>query len=157
MSHQLFVEQSIMQSTERHYQSGFGCEFATEALPGALPPGQNSPQKPPYSLYAEQLSGTAFTVPRAVNRRTWLYRMRPAAVHRPFHQIDNGLVRGAPFEEITTSPNQLRWDPFPIRSVPADFIDSLIPVAGNGNSAMQAGMAVHVYAATRSMTDRFFY
>lgn len=69
------------------YQSGFGNEFATEALPGALPYGQNSPQKAPYGLYAEQLSGTAFTAPRAHNRRAWLYRIRPAAVHLPFEAI----------------------------------------------------------------------
>src|SRR5574340_1110537 len=72
------------------YQSGFGNEVATEALAGALPVGQNSPQRCPYGLYAEQLSGTAFTAPRGANRRSWLYRIRPAAVHMPFRRIDNG-------------------------------------------------------------------
>ena len=75
------------------YLSGFGNEFATEALPGALPVGQNSPQRAPYGLYAEQLSGTAFTAPRGANRRSWLYRIRPAAVHRPFARIANGRYR----------------------------------------------------------------
>lgn len=72
------------------YQTGFANEFATEALPGALPVGHNSPQRAPYGLYAEQLSGTAFTAPRHTNRRSWLYRIRPAAMHLPFERIDNG-------------------------------------------------------------------
>src|SRR5437870_8325678 len=93
------------------YQPGFGSELATEALPGALPQGQNSPQRVPYGLYAEQLSGTAFTAPRAVNRRSWVYRMRPAAVHHPFRPMPERLIRSAPFEEVPASPNQLRWDP----------------------------------------------
>ena len=76
------------------YQSGFGNEFATEALPGALPVGRNSPQRAPYGLYAEQLSGTAFTAPRGANRRSWIYRIRPAAVHLPFRRIGNGRDRG---------------------------------------------------------------
>src|SRR6186997_466744 len=70
------------------YMSGFGNEFATEALPGALPVGRNSPQRCPYGLYAEQVSGTAFTAPRADNRRSWLYRIRPAVAHKPFRKID---------------------------------------------------------------------
>src|SRR6266478_9978323 len=89
------------------YQSGFGNEFATEALPGALPIGQNSPQRPPYGLYAEQLSGTAFTAPRGANRRSWLYRIRPAAVHQPFRRIDNGRIESR-FDAVPTPPNQLR-------------------------------------------------
>ena len=64
------------------YQSGFGNEFATEALPGALPVGRNSPQRCPYGLYAEQLSGTSFTAPRADNRRSWLCIRRPC-LHSP--------------------------------------------------------------------------
>jgi len=90
------------------YQSGFGNEFATEALLGALPIGRNSPQRAPYGLYAEQLSGTAFTAPRAANRRSWLYRIRPAAVHRPFARIANGRLTSR-FDEVPTPPNQLRW------------------------------------------------
>ncbi|MDE2359472.1 MAG: homogentisate 1,2-dioxygenase, partial [Betaproteobacteria bacterium] len=92
------------------YVSGFGNEFATEALPGALPVGQNSPQKCPYGLYAEQLSGTAFTAPRGANRRSWLYRIRPGAVHRPFQRIANGRY-ASDFTTVPTPPNQLRWDP----------------------------------------------
>ena len=81
-----------MNDASLQYQSGFGNEFATEALPGALPVGRNSPQRAPYGLYAEQLSGTAFTAPRADNRRSWLYRIRPAAMHRPFVRIADGRI-----------------------------------------------------------------
>src|SRR6478672_4710939 len=100
-------------SRDLGYQTGFGNELATEALPGALPVGQNSPQQVAYGLYAEQLSGTAFTAPRAHNRRSWLYRMRPAAVHQPFRRIEDGGIVGR-FDEVPTPPNQLRWDPLPI-------------------------------------------
>src|SRR5579862_6192562 len=92
-----------------HYQSGFGNEFATEALPGALPEGRNSPQKAPYGLYAEQLSGTAFTAPRHANRRSWLYRIRPAAVHKPFKRIESGNLTSR-FDAVAPTPNQLRWN-----------------------------------------------
>lgn len=133
------------------YQSGFGNEFATEALPGALPVGQNSPQKVAYGLYAEQLSGTAFTAPRSQNRRSWLYRIRPSVQHKPFKQISNGLLRSAPFTELPPTPNQLRWDPLPLPTEPTDFVDGLITIAGND------GIGIHIYAANRSMQDRFFY
>src|SRR5437762_9423222 len=145
------------QSTALCYQSGFGNEFATEALTGALPVGQNSPQKAPYGLYAEQLSGTAFTAPRHANRRSWLYRLRPAALHGSFRSRDSRLLRSAPFDESATSPNQLRWDPAPMPSEPTDFVDGLITMAGNGDAAMQTGIGVHVYACNRSMHERFFY
>ena len=95
------------------YMSGFANEFATEALPGALPVGRNSPQRAPYGLYAEQISGTAFTAPRAHNRRSWLYRMRPAAMHKPFERIDNGRWLSR-FDEVPPSPNQMRWNPPPM-------------------------------------------
>ena len=139
------------------YNSGFGGEFATEALPGALPVGQNSPQKCPYGLYAEQMSGTPFTAPRVANRRSWLYRIRPSVMHKPYRQIDRGLVRGTPFDEVTTSPNQLRWSPFAIPKEKKDFVEGLITLAGNGDATMHSGTAIHVYTCNRSMTDRFFY
>lgn len=145
------------QQMELHYQSGFCRQFATEALPGALPQGQNSPQRAPYGLYAEQLSGTAFTAPRSTNRRSWLYRMRPAAVHQPFRQIGNGALRSTPFNEVITPPNQLRWDPFPIPKNPTDFVDGLITIAGNGDVSAQLGIGIHVYVANSSMRDRFFH
>ena len=136
------------------YQSGFGNEFATESVAGALPIGRNSPQVAPHGLYAEVLSGTAFTAPRAENIRSWLYKIRPSAMHGPLRRIDNGLVRSGPFDEVETPPNRLRWDPFPIQSSAADFIDGLATIAGSGDPASQTGIAVHIYRANRSMTDR---
>src|SRR5258706_13356720 len=100
------------------YLSGFGNGFETEALPGALPAGRNSPQRCPYGLYAEQLSGTAFTALRGANRRSWLYRIRPAVTHKPFRQIDNGRLTNR-FDEMPAPPHQFRWDPLPIRQKPA--------------------------------------
>src|ERR1700704_5112312 len=105
-----------MTATKIQYQSGFGNEFVTEALPGALPQGQNSPQRCAYGLYAEQISGTAFTAPRGVNRRSWMYRIRPAAVHQPFRALDEGLFTNT-YDRLP-SPNPLRWDPFPLPSKP---------------------------------------
>jgi homogentisate 1,2-dioxygenase len=136
------------------YQSGFANAFATEALSGALPE-QNSPQRCPYGLYAEQLSGTAFTAPRASNRHSWLYRIRPAAVHRPFEPVDGRAFHNqynGPF-----SPNQLRWDVLPMPAAPTDFIDGLIAVAGSGTPSMQRGCGIHLYASNRSMQGRAIY
>ncbi|MDB5777209.1 MAG: homogentisate 1,2-dioxygenase [Herbaspirillum sp.] len=138
------------------YESGFANEFATEALPGALPAGQNSPQRPPFGLYAEQLSCTAFTAPRSHNRRSWLYRIRPAAVHGPFERIANGRI-DCDFGLIAAPPDQLRWDPLPLPDAPADFIDGWVTMGGNGAPDQHNGCAIHCYAANRSMTDRFFY
>ncbi len=126
-----------------NYLSGFGNEFATEAVAGALPVGQNSPQRVAHGLYAEQLSGTAFTAPRVVNRRSWLYRIRPAVHHEPFVPVR------ALWGEFEETPNQIRWDPFPIGET--DFVDGLLPICANDV------IGVYVYAASRSMTDRFFY
>ncbi len=136
---------------------GFGNTFATEAEPGALPLGQNSPQHAPLGLYAEQLSGTAFTASRAENRRSWLYRIRPSAAHAPFKPYDRaGRLHTAPFRDVAPTPNRLRWDPFPIPEVPTDFIDSLTTLAGNGDVARMEGVAIHLYGANRSMKDRVF-
>jgi homogentisate 1,2-dioxygenase len=139
------------------YQSGFGNEFATEAIRGALPEKQNSPQRVPYGLYTEQMSGTPFTAPRSSNRRSWLYRIRPSVMHKPYRQLPNHLIRSSPFLEAPTSPNQLRWNPFPIPSKPKDFLSGIMTLAGNGNSETQSGVAIHVYAANQSMTKRVFY
>jgi homogentisate 1,2-dioxygenase len=141
--------------TSERYLSGFGNEHASEALPGALPRGQNAPQKPPHGLYTEQLSGTPFTAPRHENRRSWLYRIRPSAMHPPFRSIDNGLVRSAPFAEAAP-PNRLRWDPLPFPDAPADFIDGLATMGGNGDPSLRSGVAVHIYRAARPMARRVF-
>src|ERR1700760_4153424 len=124
-----------MADDEFRYSTGFGNEFATEAVPGALPAGRNSPQQAPLGLYAEQLSGTAFTQPRGVSRRTWAYRILPSAQPPAFRRIGNGSLRGTPFDEVEPDPNRLRWDPLPLprEGEPRDFIDGLFTVAGNGD------------------------
>jgi homogentisate 1,2-dioxygenase len=139
------------------YQSGFGSEFATEAIEGALPVGRNSPQRAPHGLYTEQLTGTAFTAPRHANRRTWLYRIRPAVLHGRFTEFEHPAWASAPFDAAPASPNQLRWDPLPMPDAPTDFIDGMTTIAGNGSVGAQFGIAVHVYACNRSMRDRYFY
>jgi homogentisate 1,2-dioxygenase len=139
------------------YQCGFGNSFATEAVPGALPVGRNSPQRTPHGLYAEVLSGTAFTAPRAENHSTWLYKLRPSAMHGAYRRIPDREWRSGPFHEVETPPNRLRWNPFPIPEAPADFIDGLLTVAGSGDPASQAGLAVHVYRANRSMSERYLW
>ncbi|HVB49906.1 MAG TPA: homogentisate 1,2-dioxygenase, partial [Burkholderiales bacterium] len=138
------------------YQTGFGNLHSTEAVPGALPVGQNSPQHAPHGLYPEVLSGTAFTAPRADNLSTWTYRLRPSAMHAPFKRIADRLLRSGPFAEAETPPNRLRWDPLPLPEAPTDFLDSLATLAGSGDPAGQAGIAVHLYCANRSMTERYF-
>ena len=145
-----------MDSKPLAYLSGFGNEHATEAVAGALPEGRNSPQKPPLGLYAEQLSGTPFTAPRHANRRSWLYRILPSAMHAPFRRIDDGLWRSAPFAETEVPPNRLRWDPLPIPAEPVDFIEGMATMAGNGDVAARHGVAIHIYRATKPMADRVF-
>jgi len=138
------------------YQTGFGNEFATEAVEGALPLGRNSPQKAPLGLYAEQLSGTAFTVPRAGNKRTWTYRIRPSVMHKPFERIDNRRWQSKP-DDIDVTPNQLRWDPLPVPTEPTDFIDGITTIALNGDVLSQVGIGMHIYTCNKGMGDRYFY
>lgn len=146
-----------MSTSELRYHSGFQNEFATEAVERALPEGQNAPQKHPLGLYTEQFSGTPFTAPRLLNRRTWTYRIRPSVTHKPFKEASHRLIRSGPFTEVPAPPNQMRWDPVPIPEEPTDFVDGIITMGGNGDPAMQTGVALHVYAANTSMQDRFFY
>jgi len=146
-----------MSAATIQYQSGFGNEFATEVVPGALPIGQNSPQKSPLGLYTEQWSGSPFTAPRSTNRRTWTYRIRPSVTHKPFEEIASRMIRSGPFLEVPTTPSQLRWDPLPLPTEKTDFVDGIITLGGNGDPAMQSGVAIHWYAANASMEDRFFY
>jgi homogentisate 1,2-dioxygenase len=140
---------------ETRYQSGFGNHFASEALPGALPQGRNSPQRCAYGLYAEQYSGTAFTAARHANRRSWLYRILPAAVHEPFRPLKSDRLVSR-FDELPTSPNQLRWDPLPVPRGATDFIAGLVTLAGNGSPDEHRGCGIHWYVANRSMQGRFF-
>ncbi|MFT4585802.1 MAG: homogentisate 1,2-dioxygenase [Gammaproteobacteria bacterium] len=138
------------------YLAGFGNEHSSEALPGALPQGQFSPQRIAFGLYAEKFSATSFTAPRARNRRTWFYRIRPSVLQGSYEEfIHAGLVSSA-LENPMVPPVPLRWDPLPIPAAHTDFIDGLLTVAVNGSVAGQCGMGVHVYLANRSMTGRYF-
>lgn len=140
------------------YMTGFGNEFETEALPGALPTGRFSPQKCSYKLYAEQFSSTAFTAPRAKNRRTWTYRLRPSvAIKGDFEAIDKGLLRTGPGTELKCPPDVMRWDPFPVGESTGDFLDGLATVAVNGDAKHQTGLGIHIYRADRGMGKKLFY
>jgi len=140
------------------YQTGFGNEFASEALPGALPIGQNNPQKPPLGLYTEQLSGTAFTVPNDRNRRNWHYRIRPSVRHAwRFVETATHHIRTAPCREGQPPIGQIRWDAPPFPDEPTNFLNGLRTVCSNGDAHLQAGMAAHLYMATESMVNTYFY
>ena len=141
------------------YMPGFGNDFETEALAGALPIGQNSPQRCPYGLYAEQLSGTPFTAPRETNKRSWLYRMRPTVQHiSSFERIELPLFRSAPTVGEDTLPLMpLRWDPAPIPDEALTFLTGMRTIATGGDVHTQTGFAIHTYAITESMTDDYFY
>ena len=143
--------------TTSPYLPGFANHVSSEAIPGALPIGRNSPQHVPFGLYAEQLSGTAFTAPRAENRRSWLYRLRPTANHRAFAPYEGAPhLKSAPFDEVAPSPNRLRWDPLPLPAEPTDWLDGLVSYGGTGSVAEQSGVGIHLYAATADMTRAFF-
>ena len=135
------------------YLSGFGNEHATEAVAAALPVGQNSPQRPPLGLYAEQISGTPFTVPRHEARRSWLYRTRPSADHPPYQRIGNGSLCGALADP---TPNRMRWDPLALPDAPTDFIAGLVTLLAGDEAAASAGVTVHLYRANRAMQRVFW-
>ena len=138
------------------YIPGFGNHIATEAVPGALPIGRNSPQRPAFGLYAEQLSGTAFTAPRHENRRSWLYRMRPTAEHPPYTRYD-GAKRFAPgTDDAPLAPNRLRWNPVAESPPGTDLIDGMTTMLANRHPADLEGVAMHVYAANADMSARVF-
>jgi homogentisate 1,2-dioxygenase len=139
------------------YMSGFGNDFESEALAGALPVGRNSPQKCPYGLYAEQLSGSPFTAPRASNQRSWLYRIRPSVLHAGhFERADIGLWRTAPCREIEAPPGQLRWGPTELPTTPVTFLQGVRTMTTAGDAATQAGMGAHLLFVTQSMKDEYF-
>lgn len=146
-----------MIAPELQYLTGFGNQHASEALPGALPRGQNSPQRCPYGLYAEQFSGTAFTAPRRHNRRSWLYRIRPSVVQGRFRPLPPTPWLSAPLTGDPVDPNPMRWNPLPIPKTPCDFIDGLFTFAANGRPDAQAGCAVHLYALNADMQSRYLY
>ena len=140
------------------YQSGFGNGFETEAVAGALPVGRNSPQRVAHGLYAEQLSGSPFTAPRATNKRSWLYRIRPSVLHSGrFERADGGLWRSAPEAEVRLPIGPLRWDPIALPDSPQSLISGVRTITTAGDVASQDGMASHVYLLTESMKDEYFY
>jgi homogentisate 1,2-dioxygenase len=138
------------------YMTGFGGHFATEAVPGALPQGRNSPQRPAFGLYAEQLSGSSFTAPRHENRRSWLYRMRPTADHRPFVAYQGAPLLAPESVKTPLAPNRLRWDPPDDLPEGKDFVDGLVTLLVNRAPEDLEGVAVHLYRASRSMERRVF-
>src|SRR5699024_2023700 len=142
----LILTRTITMTTLR-YQTGFGNAFESEALLGALPVGRNSPQVCPYGLYAEQLSGTAFTVARAQNRRSWLYRIRPAAHQGSFEAMTHLSRWHQAFGTGPVTPNRLRWDPLPMPEQPTNFLQGVVTWAGAGHSDQQSGIAISLYAA----------
>lgn len=141
------------------YMSGFGNEFETEALPGALPVGQNSPQRAPYGLYAEQLSGSPFTAPKATNLRTWCYRIRPSVLHTgAMSDVDLPLFRSAPTSGESSLPlNPLRWDPTPLPDGDVTFVSGMRTITTGGDVSTHTGYAIHTYGITCSMVDDYFY
>lgn len=132
-------------------QSGFGNHFASEAVAGALPQGRNSPQRVAHGLYAELLSGSAFTAPRAENRRTWLYRRQPSVVAGTYAPYEQPLWTSGAAGGVVAPPEPLRWHPFPIPEAPTDFVDGLRTVVANGDPDAQSGMAALVYVANAHM------
>jgi len=138
------------------YLTGFGGHFESEAVPGALPIGRNSPQRPAFGLYAEQLSGSSFTSPRSENRRSWLYRMRPTADHPGFTLYGGAKLFAAPPIAGPLAPNRLRWDPPEDLPEGGDFIDGMVMMLANREPSDLEGVAVYVYRASRSMENRVF-
>ena len=140
------------------YMPGFGNDFETEALEGALPQGRNSPQTCAYGLYAEQLSGSPFTAPRASNERSWLYRMRPSVKHSGrFTPFEAPLWKSAPHIVPGMKLGQMRWDPVPLSSAPLTFITGMRTMTTAGDVYTQTGMAAHVYEVSAPMRDEVFY
>src|SRR4051812_24494556 len=136
------------------YMTGFGAHFETEAVDGALPKGRNSPQRPAYGLYAEQVSGSSFTSPRHENRRSWLYRMRPTADHRPFEPYAGAPLFAAPPSTEPLAPNRLRWDPPKDLPQGTDFVDGLVTMLHARRPEVLEGCALHLYRADQPMTRR---
>jgi homogentisate 1,2-dioxygenase len=136
--------------------TGLGAHFESEAVEGALPKGRNSPQRPPFGLYTEQLSGTAFTAPRHENRRSWLYRMRPTADHRPYVRYDGARLFAPGTVKEPLAPNRLRWDPPADLPEGCDFVDGMVTMMANRDPADLTGVAIHLFRAERSMERRLF-
>jgi homogentisate 1,2-dioxygenase len=145
-----------MTSAPLRYQNGFGNQFSTEAVEGSLPQGRNSPQKVGHGLYAELISGSAFTAPRADNRRTWMYRRQPSVVAGGYAPLAHAFLKTGAKDGLAPPPDPLRWHPVALPDAPTDFVDGLRTVVVNGDADAQTGMAAHLYLANRSMGRRAF-
>ena len=153
MSNSMNKNNDIQTETRPSYMTGFGNEFATEVVAHSLPKAQNSPQKPPHGLYAEQISGTAFTAPRSANRRTWMYRRLPSVVSGQYTSyVQAQWCPQTPTPP--TSPNPLRWMPMPIPEEPTDFVDGVRQIASSGSAGANSGISTHIYVANQSMYKR---
>lgn len=141
--------------TPLSYQIGMHGYWQSEALPNSLPIGQNTPQKPAHGLYAEQLSGSAFTRPRHQNIKSWLYRISPFVKHQRFVK-KNGFQLNISPESLISTPEQIRWDPISTPTEPKDFLAGCQTFVMNGDPMQQDGAAVHLYAANKDMTDYFY-
>lgn len=137
------------------YMSGFGGHFSSESLPGSLPTGQNSPQTCPYGLYAEQLSGSAFTAPRHKNCRSWLYRIRPSVCQAEFNNFEKSFHHDN-IDDFVINPNATRWNPMPLIDAPdsKDFIDGLVQICGSGDPSLKEGLCIYNFVANKSMTHK---
>ena len=149
-------EEARKRAASLAYSTGFGNEHSSEAVVGALPVGRNNPQRPAYGLYTELLSDTAFTEPRQSTRRSWLYRIRPSVTHPLFERIEHATLLSPPFTEVPVEPNRQYWPPRPAPAAGTDFVSGLWTLGGNGDPAQRSGMAIHIYTADTSMTDRVF-
>ncbi|GAA6199706.1 homogentisate 1,2-dioxygenase [Aquicoccus sp. SU-CL01552] len=151
------VQAASPTGTTEGYMPGFGNDFETEALPGALPQGMNSPQKCNYGLYGEQLSGTAFTANPP--ERTWTYRIRPSVKHSArYEKIDLPHWKSAPnVDPDVISLGQYRWDPVPYTDEKQTWLTGMRTMTTAGDVNTQVGMASHVYLITASMVDEYFY
>ncbi|KAI5310187.1 hypothetical protein KEM55_000742 [Ascosphaera atra] len=142
------------------YQSGFGNSFASEAVPGTIPQGQNSPRCVRFGLYAEQMTASAFVAPRHVNKKAWLYRARPSVAHKGFTDLAGNDDVESTFlplnPKVHVSPTQLAWLPFDIPSEPTTFAEGLHTIAGSGDPSLREGLATHVYLANKSMAHEAF-
>ena len=149
----------VTNASDPVYMPGFGNDFETESLPGALPQGQNSPQNCAYGLYAEQLSGSPFTAPRGTNERSWLYRIRPSVRHTGrFKTTELPLWRSAPANhEAVLSLQQMRWNPTPLPTDKTSFLQGIRTMTTAGDVMAQSGMASHVYAANTDMVDEYCF
>ena len=144
-------------SLQLHYLSGFRNHFSTEARPNTLPIGQNSPQRCAYDLYAEQLTGSAFTAPRSHNLRSWLYRTRPSVAQGAFRPLNLEVAAANPTPTAPPNPTPMRWGALPTVNGERDFLEGLFTVCGNGAIRQQAGITIYQYAFNRDMSERFFY